>query len=274
MIPELVFFVVVICVGLGSLLVDLYRKQQFVHKQRVAIRMQTLWSGNLQWGPSGAYCYGLYPKAHYTTSSRRYYGTLALVDSKLQFVGYRKHDWDINIPFDQILGLGARSLPLHKKNRTSYQDSLQVHVEQNGEWRVYIFTVDSPKDIIREIQVGRTIPVEPAMKELTEMEVVTQANQDVYGQWHEAQKGELYIAPDRLVFNWRSLILFEQIRQVGLIDRGGLNPFSKDLVRIEYEDQGQTRVIGFLLHMADDWANTFYLYSGIPVSMGRKKKEG
>jgi hypothetical protein len=117
--------------------------------------------------------------------------------------------------------------------------------------------------------------------------------QDVYGQWQPfaaddaldqsggraaSLGGELFLAPDRLVYNGRTAIYLAQIRQVELYGQDGLqklNPLNEELLRIEYEQNDQHCAAGFLVRFGREWAEALHARLNIPVEVheGRKKKE-
>jgi hypothetical protein len=91
--------------------------------------------------------------------------------------------------------------------------------------------------------------------------------------------GQLYLAPDRLVYDGYTLIHLSQIRRIDLFEQGGLqkfNPFNEELLRIEYDQDGKHQAAGFLIRSGKVWAEALQARLNIPVEIheGRKKKEG
>jgi hypothetical protein len=276
--PGLIGFMVVCGVVVVSGLIALSErrmKQDFVNQTRT----QWMRAGRvIQWGPEGTDCYGVSrPQSVYYEAN---FGVLGVVDRHVAFTGRRNANCDAYIPLEQIAGLVSCPIQVRQGKASVEKKAVEVHTENRGHWLVYTFTPRDPFQFVEAIHrhTGRTILERTLPKQPTEANAVLM-RQDVYGEWREEQAGELYFAPDRIVFDWYSLIHFSQIRRVDIFERGGLgslNPFAQELVRIEYQGTEQKfQVIGFLLRGADKWADKLSAYTGIPVEshIGRKKKE-
>jgi hypothetical protein len=269
-----IYTVVLAAFGLAVFVVQ-RMKRQFVNQTRT----QWVRAGRvIQWGPEGGVCYGVSrPKSIYYGAD---FGVLGVVDRHVAFTGQRNANCDAYIPLEQIAGLVSFPIRVQQGKRVVEKKAVEVHTEKLGRWLVYTFTPNDPFQFVDAIQhhTGRTIPERSLPKQPTEANAVLM-RQDVYGEWREEQLGELYLAPDRIVFDWHSLIHFSQIRRVDIFECGGLgslNPFAQELVRIEYRStEEKFQVIGFLLRGADKWADRLSAYTGIPVEshIGRKKKE-
>jgi hypothetical protein len=101
----------------------------------------------------------------------------------------------------------------------------------------------------------------------------TQMNQDVYGQWQEDQRGDLYVASEWLLFDWTEVIPIKDIRHVAVYESGHLPDLvSVDLLRLDYVVGDQMQTVGFLLsnarHLGERLAGT-----SLVVYEGRKKKQ-
>jgi len=103
-------------------------------------------------------------------------------------------------------------------------------------------------------------------------------HEDVYGEWHADREDQLYLAPDRLLFGWRSAIPLDDIQRLNVLHRGGLDalrPLASGLLRIEYRAaEGAIETVGFKVRRPAEWADAIaeHSASGLPVGQGRKKK--
>jgi hypothetical protein len=219
------------------------------------------------------------------------------VDKHLVFIGRRRYDeeWvpEEWIPFDQIRWLGTRYVSGQEGHSGIKRDALIVHYEQRGFWHVGAWFSVQQNDLIKALSVETGLPVIKYFGEREDYGPAPAARQieDVYGRWHpfregghlpsvDADQGELYLAPDRLLFNRRHPIHLAQVRRVDVFEPGGvlaeLDPFHEDLLRIEYETPDQQHaVIGFLVRGGDRWASAIRTRTSVPYEhhRGRKKKE-
>ncbi|HEX3051164.1 MAG TPA: hypothetical protein VHP83_10955 [Aggregatilineaceae bacterium] len=223
------------------------------------------------------------------------WGAVGIVDQTLVFEGNTGDDQWINLA--TIRWVGVKTLSLQEGKYAFKKEALVVHAEQDGEWRVLTFlsTSDNPWANIPSKLDYATYEFGKQLAELCklEFEVCTgrsedfgptdaqQMNQDVYGQWHPADDSrlekKLYLAPDRLIYGWKDTIHLAQIRKLEVYAEGtrrSINPFAQDLLRIEYEADGNHVVTGFLLRHADEWGTELAKRTGVPFDWqeGRKKK--
>ncbi|MBN1563289.1 MAG: hypothetical protein JXA10_05585, partial [Anaerolineae bacterium] len=94
----------------------------------------------------------------------------------------------------------------------------------------------------------------------------------IYGAWQSHERGNLYLAPDRILYNWRSFMAYTQIIELAAIAIYRL----PRMLRITYTlpDDPQPQVIGFSMQYAEAWGQTLAIRSGMPLAIieGRKKK--
>jgi hypothetical protein len=236
---------------------------------------------------------------------RSYFGALGLVDKNLVFIGLRRYEeeWvpEERIPFDQIRWIGTHYITGQKGRSAVNQDALIVHYERGGFWHMAAWVADQQQHLARTLSAETGLPVLRYFGEREDYGPAHAARliEDVYGRWHpfcdgtypsdpdgksaerlDADPGELYLAPDRLLFNRRDPIHLAQVRRVDLFEPGGvlaeLNPFHEDLLRIEYESlEQQHKVIGLLVRGGQGWASAIHTLTSVPYEhhRGRKKKE-
>jgi hypothetical protein len=101
-------------------------------------------------------------------------------------------------------------------------------------------------------------------------ENATLRRQDVYGEWHTEQTGEIYLAPNHLVFDWQIVTPLSAVRRIEIRKR--TNPLAKDMIRLECDQQN---TFGLVLHEGGDLAEALERLTNIQVEdhVGRKKKE-
>jgi hypothetical protein len=230
----------------------------------------------IQWSLDNCLCYGTRPTSTYRDMV---FGVLAVADGTVLFKGRLTANCNTKIPIDEIYGLGLCTIHLRRGNSLLYQvrTVVEIHTVEWGEWQVYTFQANETARaaLCNAIQSQRaySIPERSTDQQMT----ATRANlmtQDVYGEWHEEDSGDLYLAPDRIIYGWQVLLLFSAIRRIAVVEHGGLNPFAQNLVRIDYEDT-QMRTLGFLMRGAEEWAEMLSRVIDVPVESqsGRKKKE-
>jgi hypothetical protein len=243
---------------------SLYLKKIIVWKTR----KQWIREGRtIQWGPEGIICYGLLPRPFYV---RQAFGVIGIVDHRLIFKSHVK-SWNIDTPLDQISGLALCKILVRDYRGKSEQAALEIHTEYGGLWRVY--TLTRFFQLVSEIR-SLGVSERHTIQQIIDMRAQF-LWQDVYGTWHDHGVGDLYLAPDRIVFHWQSLIHFAEIRRIEIVEHSGL-PFARDMVRIEYQSpENCLYTVGFVMHGAESWAEALSNHTNIPVKshVGRKKKE-
>jgi hypothetical protein len=252
-------------------------------RRRYVARVRAEWvrAGRIvHYGPIGATCYGRRPHSVYNTSDGSF-GALGLVDSKLVFVGRGSVAYTAILPFEAIRWAGTRLITVSGGRSPSETRALIIHYDGPDGWYVYTFAGKQiyPFSEALEQIAGLTVHQPAFEREDYGPAHVTRLNQDIYGQWTLDRRGELYLAPDRLLFDWHGPILLSQFRQADVYSKGGLNelnPFAEELLRIEYEDaDGEPHTVGFQVRHADKWADFIAQRTQLPVEYhtGRKKKE-
>ncbi len=230
-------------------------------------------------------------------------GALGLVNGALVFVT-RQDGRERITPFDQIHWVGIRPIMTPKYERSAREQALIVHHERGGRWRIgaWIMQPDRMRALAQALseQIGQAELHILAGREDFGPESALHLEQDVYGQWHPAMQamavsesldppgptwqsaqGDLYLAPDRLLFDYVNPIPLDQVRRVDVYEKGGplheLNPFHEDLLRIEYHTpDGEHHVTGFEVRYAQRWGELIAERTHIPFQTheGRKKKAG
>lgn len=81
-------------------------------------------------------------------------------------------------------------------------------------------------------------------------------------------QGDLYLAPDRLLFDYQDPIHLVQIQCLDVYHKGvlgRLNPFDDQLLHIEYATpEGERRVIGYVLPKAEAFGQAIHDCSRVP----------
>ncbi len=258
----------------------------YLHERRAyqdfILRTRTAWmrAGHvIHFGPVAATCYGRSPQKSYTAGC--VYGALALMDGHLEFSGYKHKMFNVRIAFEVLKWVGIRRVTISSGDNPSTQDALVVHYDSPAGWRVYTWTI--PGDLegfARELSTKADLPVQHygTKREDFGPSGVTRMAQDIYGVWSKDRGGDLYLAPDRLIFGGRHQIPLHQIRAVNVISKGGwsdLNPFASELLQIEYNDQeGKAQTTAFLVRASETWARAIQERTGAALDFfaGRKKK--
>jgi hypothetical protein len=291
----LILIVAAFLVAIGYLAWEARRKQAHVAAVRAdwMARQRTV-----HFGPVIADYYGSEPCQTYRTGPIS--GALGLVDQHLVFVGRTcGEEW---IPLDKLHWVGTHSIMVPNGDGHVRTDALIVHYEERDIWHVGAWVSDWRDALVKALGRETGLPVHSYGSKREDYGPIRAARliEDVYGRWHpfsdgahlsdsdgisaerlDADQGQLYLAPDRLLFNRRSPIHLAQVRRVDVFEPGGtlaeLNPFHEDLLRIEYESPDQQHeVIGFLVRRGDRWASAIHNLTSVPYEhhRGRKKKEG
>jgi hypothetical protein len=231
----------------------------------------------IQFVPVGAECYGTRPRKY--RSQDGVYGALGVVDDTLTFVTRSKLNFAV--PLSAIRWVGFRTITVRNGKYTKKVTALIVHAESFDGWNVYSLDSYASYQLAAYLTQRCKLPVHElgTRREDFGPAAATRMKQDVYGQWHGGLRGDLYLAPDWLLFNDYKTIRLEHVQRLGAYERGGmwndLNPFSEDLLRIDYQEPGgKPHTVGFLVHDADGWAYAIHKASDrpIPIESGRKKK--
>lgn len=266
----LLFIILAVLMVVG---VDRSLRAQFVRSTKARWKHEGY---AIQWSLDNCLCYGTRPTSTYR---EMVFGVLAIADGYVLFKGRLGADCNTKIPIDEVYGLGISTVHFGRRNSLLHQvrDVVEIHTVEWDEWQVYIFqaNVTAREALCNAIQSQRaySIPERSTARQMTPTHAKLMT-QDVYGEWHEEDSGDLYLAPDRIIFGWQVLLLFSTIRRIAVVEHGGLNPFAQDLIRIDYEDT-QMRTLGFLMRGAVEWAEMLSRVIDVPVEsqVGRKKKE-
>jgi len=260
--------------GLGGALWA--RRTQQAHVGRV--RTDWVRAGRIiRYGPVGAISFGTRPRGTYTGGA---FGALGIADKTLVFDGHRSNRHDVTIRLDALRWIGLTTISVWAGRVAARRRALALHYEGPDEWRVATFVTDAPEDIAQALGRETGLLVRDTGSERADYGPAraTRLIQDVYGEWSTDREDELYLAPDRLLFAWRSAIALDDIQRLDVIDAGGLdalNPLSAGLLRVEYRAaDGAIDTVGFRVRRAAGWADAIAerSASGLPVVQGRKKK--
>lgn len=256
-------------------------------QRRHTARVRQRWAAS---GPdtaplvTGTICHGHYPPS---AIPQRIFGALGLVEGQVTFSGHRADTLDFTQPVDAIRWIGLRTIVKLAWSRRIEWPELVIHAETPGGWRVYTFTEGAITTLADHIAAAAGLTVQ-AMGETFEDFGPSPAiylAQNYAGEWHRvtpasvtlddpAPEGDphahmLYLAPDRLLYNWQHPIPLAAIRRADVYARRGLsklNPFDEHLLRVEYETGGTRHIAGFLIRQAGDWAGILEHRLDVPVA--------
>lgn len=273
---ELIILAIII---LGGILLG----DQLTQRRHIA-RARQQWHSDAASPVIGTICHGHYPLS---TIPTRIFGALGLVDEQITFSGHRADTFDFTLPVTAIRWIGLRTIVKLSWTRRIEWPELVIHADTSDGWRVYTFTEGAVTPLAERIATtaGLTVHV---MGEVFEDFGPTRAIyliQDHDGQWQRVtppavnltdpapeanlHTHQLYLAPDRLLYDWRHAIPLAQIQRVDVYARRDLsadNPFDDPLLRIEYERDGAAQIAGFLVEHAGDWAGILEHRLDVPVT--------
>jgi hypothetical protein len=239
----------------------------------------------IHFGPVGATCYGTEPIQSYRNCAG-HYGAVGILG---EYFVFSTRAWErYMVPLASIIWAGVREITVAHGKGTKKVSALMVHGEFQDEYYVFALSSDERYAIEQQLSARRNLRIANLgdRSESYGPATVTRVAQDIYGEWHEEDYGQLFLAPDRLRFSHldrpATSIFLGQIRAVGAFSRGGilnnLNPFAEDLLRIEYQPtpDGKPEVIGFVVRDGDIWAESIHVCSPARIALhtGRKKKIG
>jgi hypothetical protein len=262
---ELAIIILAILVLAGLLAGDTYLQRG--HVARVAADW-TRAGRAIQVAPVGVICHGDRPASE---RSKRVFGALGAVDGALVFLGHRSHIYDFTVPLAALRWIGLRTQVRHSGHRVLTSRELVIHVDQPGGWRVYTFTDGKPLLYAPRFAEAAGLPLHDIGTGYEDFGPAPAAYlvQDELGHWQQRSDdapepeflppdwdgahNALYLAPDRLLFEWRNPIRLDQIQQVDALT-GEASPFDEDLLTVGYTADGARHVAGFLVREADAWA--------------------
>ncbi len=255
------------------------RRGQNVHVNQV----RTTWvrAGQIvHFGPVGATCLGSRPRSIYGGGA---FGALGLTDGRLVFDGHRNNTCNLSLPFEQIQYIGLTTVPVIVGRTVARKRGLTVHHTGADGWRVAVFLTPVPVEFANALAAacdGCIVHDTGRQREDHGPAQATRMEQDIYGEWRADREGDLYLAPDRLLFNWRDSIPLDRIQVLDVLEQPSANPLAADLLRVEYTTPDdavyETHGIGFLVRRADKWADAIAQRApqSVQIQAGRKKKEG
>lgn len=265
--------------GLGGLSgLWLTRRAQRAH----IIDTRTAWvraGQRVRFGPVGVVCFAHPPQTTYT---RGLFGALGITEGQLVFEGHRDHRADLRLPLTHIQRIGLCSVAVRAGRTASRKRALSIHHQGPDGWRVTTIISDDPQDSAAALSDACDLPVHDSgiTRDDFGPADTTRMAQDVYGDWSPDRDGVLYLAPDRLLFNWRDAIPLDTIERLDVLTRGTWHdrlPLAEALLRVERTaPDGARAVTGFVLRRADDWASAIQQRISAPIAVqaGRKKKDG
>ena len=255
--------VLVLALG-GALLWDRFSQQR--HVARLAQKMDA----PVVAGPAGVICHGDLPPGNVP---HRITGALVVSAEQFVFAGQRVADFDVTVPLTAIRWVGVRTNVTPKWTRMIETRALVVHLETDAGWRVYTFTDGQPEELGRRLAEAAGVPLHNVGTAYEDFGPVYagRLELDSAGGWRvldrvdfadlppdwDSFRNTLYLAPDRLLYDWQHPVLVADMRQVDAYSAGHMgNPFDEELLRVEYETpDGTLHVAGFLVRDAADWAD-------------------
>jgi hypothetical protein len=197
-------------------------------------------------------------------------GALALVDDRLIFRGASSANFEIDLPLERIHWFGQANVTVQQWN------AIAVYVERDSRWRLYTFGVDDVPQVAQALQEIGGVELNP--KPDYGPVSARRYDQNIYGHWEPGHTVQLYLIPDHLLVDWRTVMRLDQVRGLAVLPSGGLSPADSVLLSIGYtSDDGKPRGVGFALgwDKAAAWADMLRARTGVELdSFGRKKKTG
>lgn len=288
---ESVFDTLLIAFSIGIVIVSSLIRQKARHE--FASQLNTDWQNNgrsIQFAPiyAGYLGYRPVPDHH---ALKPQHGALGIVDHTLSYAARDKMS-DLTIPLDAIEWMGSHRIMVETGKNAVQKMALVVHYQQptfdysisnepNGSlWRVAAFITAQNHDILTRLSqlTGLKYVALPRSRYDFGPFDATRMQQDIYGQWEGTVRRPLYLAPDRLLFDFRHAIHLRNLRTIEVVTREHKLislPGSESLLRLTYLDHtGNQQMIAYLLRYAPAMAEALSVRSGIPFSSsdGRKKK--
>jgi hypothetical protein len=249
-----VYVILLLAAGVGAALYW----DQYTQRAHVA-RLRAEWANRaVAVPPVGTISYGDYPPRYHT---RRVYGALALVDDHLTFTGHRDPLHDCSVPVASLRWIGLRARYKNTWNRRIATPELRIHAETPAGWRVYTFAEGALRRFGEQAAEYTGLTLVNLDEKLEDFGPDPAAPPP---DW-DGLRHMLYLAPDRLLYDWRHAIPLDTIRRVDMHAVGKLNPFAENLLKIEHSVDDDLRVTGFLLANAGDWAGIIEQRISAPV---------
>lgn len=260
--------------GIGGLW--LTKRAQRAH----IIDTRTAWmrtGQRVRFGPVGVISFGPLPQRLYRRGS---FGALGLVNSALVIEGRRSHRGDLHLPLDRILRVDLSAVRMQIGRANVLRQALSVHHQGPDGWRVTTIMSDDLQEIATVLRREADMTVHdwgPVRSDYGPSQC-TRMTQDLYGEWFTDRDGTLYLAPDRLLFDWRDDIALDTIQRLDVLTQGTWRdrlPGAEALLRVEAHTPDGIAISGFVVRNADRWASAIQrrIDEPIPVQSGRKKKD-
>lgn len=277
--PELVLLIVG-ALGIGGAGAGALWRRRRGQRDHV-IRVRTAWvrAGQIvRCGPIGAVCLGTRPQRLYRAGR---FGALGITGEHLVFEGHHRNTESLSVPLANLRHIGLTTVRIWAGRTAIHRRALAVHYTAPDGWRVATFAADEASELAQALSDESRLPVYDSGKDRDDFGPARalRMTQDVYGEWREDREGDLYLAPDRLLFNWRETIPLDDIRRLDVYAQGGrlrgLNPRAQDLLRVEYGEPGDHAAIaGYTVRRADRWADAIRRRADAPLEVyaGRKRK--
>ncbi|MCZ7540145.1 MAG: hypothetical protein M5U29_09565 [Anaerolineae bacterium] len=237
------------------------------------IRVRTAWVRAglvVRYGPVGVVCHGLRPRITY---GRGVFGAAGLAGGALAFQGQGSSACDGQVALEQVqrLSLVTIALPASRRAR-----ALAVHYGSPDGWRVGVFSGGGVPELAGALSDAGALPLHDAGEGRDDFGPAraTRMIQDIYGEWTPEREGALYLAPDRLLFEWREAIPLATMARLDVY-HGGEGRRAGTLLRVEYAaPDGALQAAGFLVEHAGRWAEAIVRRADLPLAVheGRKQK--
>lgn len=245
------------------------RQQTHVNRVRTAWVHAGAW---VRYGPAPAVCFGLRPRRTY---GRGVTGAVGVVGDALVFAGQPGSVCDVRIPLEEMRRLGLVTVRLWLGRRTR---ALAVHYDSPDGWRVATFGGPALGELTEALAEMRSLPVYDAGERRDDFgpDRALRLLQDVYGQWSADREGDLYLAPDRLLFDWRMVMPLTALERLDVYRLPGSWRGALVLRVTGAAPDGTAQVEGFQVRQAERWAAALAQRAAVPVQIhaGRKRKEG
>lgn len=235
-------------------------------------RVRTAWVRAGAWvrfGPVEAVCRGLLPRRVYGRGAA---GAVGIVGDALVFAGQRSSAYDVRIPAAKVQRLSLVTVRLRLGRRAR---ALAVHYDSPDGWRVATLSGPALAGLAEALAEVCNLPVHNAGDGRDDFgpDRALRLVQDVYGQWSADRQGELYLAPDRLLFDWRIVTPLEALARLDVYPQEGRRGGA--LLRVTWVGpDGVSQVEGFQVRRASQWAEALQRRADAPVQIfaGRKRK--
>lgn len=242
------------------------REGQEAHVNRV----RTDWVRAGAWvryGPVAVTCLGLRPRQTYR---RGVSGAAGIVSDALMFSGQRSSAWDVHVPLVSVQRVSLVTVRLRLGRRAR---ALTVHYDSPDGWRVATLLSPALAPLGAALAEACALPLHDAGDGRDDFgpDRALRLLQDIYGEWHADHTGDLYLAPDRLLFDWRTVAPLAALQRLDVYQQS----HGKALLRVTYTgSDGAPQVEGFQVRAAARWAEALVQRLDVPLQVhrGRKRK--